>query len=52
MGSRIFSTLKKKRFVCIFPLLLALAWALSARAPTAECPHWFRTTPSNPLPEK
>jgi len=33
MGTRTFSTLKKKLFVCI-PLLLALAWALSAQAPT------------------
>jgi hypothetical protein len=34
MGTRTFSTLKKKLFVCIFPFLLALAWALSAQAPT------------------
>ena len=34
MRTRTFSTLKKKLFVCIFPLLLALAWALSAQAPT------------------
>ena len=34
MGTRTFSTLKKKLFVCIFPLLLALAWALSAQSPT------------------
>ena len=34
MGTRTFSTLKKKLFVCIFPLLLALAWALSSQAPT------------------
>jgi hypothetical protein len=34
MGTRTFSTLQKKLFVCIFPLLLAPAWALSAQAPT------------------